>query len=110
MSRSAAARFAGFLWARCVALLVVAGLLAHYTPPLPERGEPNIYAFFTVPLLVYAPVGALVASRRPKNPVGWILCMTGFVFGVQSLATAYADYALLARPGSWLPGAVYMAS
>jgi hypothetical protein len=110
MSRSAAAWFAWFLWALCVALLALAALLDYYAPPLPEKGEPNIYAFFAVPLLMYATVGAIVASRRPKNPVGWILCTVGFVFGVQSFATAYADYALLARPGSWLPGAVYMAS
>jgi hypothetical protein len=102
--------FAWFLWALCVALDALAVLLDYYTPPLPERGVPNTYALFAVPLLVYATVGAIVASRRPKNLVGWILCTIGLVFGVQSFATAYADYALLVRPGSWLPGAVYIAS
>jgi hypothetical protein len=110
MSRRATAWFAWLLWAICVALDALAVLLDYYTSPLPERGIPNTYALFAVPLLVYATVGAVVASRRPKNPIGWILCTVGFVFGVQSFATAYADYALLARPGSWLPGAVYMAS
>jgi hypothetical protein len=86
------------------------GAARFYTPPLPERGVPKTYAFFAVPLLVYATVGAVVASRRPENLVGWILCTIGFVFGVQSFATAYVDYALLAWPGSWLPGAVYIAS
>jgi hypothetical protein len=109
MSRRAA-WFAWFLWALCVALDALAVLLDYYTPPLPERGVPNFYAFCAVPMLVYATVGAIVASRRPKNPIGWILCTVGLVFGVQSFATAYADYALLAWPASWLPGAVYMAS
>jgi hypothetical protein len=110
MSRRAAAWFAWFLWALCEALDALAVLLDYYTPPLPERGVPNFYAFCAVPMLVYATVGAIVASRRPKNPIGWILCTVGLVFGVQSFATAYADYALLAWPASWLPGAVYMAS
>jgi hypothetical protein len=110
MSYRAVTLLAWLVWALCVMLLVVTALLDHYTPPLPEKGVLNIYAFFAVPILVYATVGALVASRRPKNPVGWILCAIGFVFGVQSFATAYADYALLVRPGSWLPFAAYVAS
>ena len=93
----------------CVVLLALTALLDHYTQSLPERGVQNIYAFFAVPMLVYATVGTIVASRRPKNPVGWTLCTIGFVFGAQSFATAYADYALLVRPGSPLPGAVYIA-
>ena len=44
-------------------------------------------------------VGALVASRRPRNPVGWIFLSMGVLYGVRRLVEAYADYALLARPG-----------
>ncbi|MGH3147236.1 MAG: hypothetical protein ACRDTR_15675, partial [Rubrobacter sp.] len=44
-------------------------------------------------------VGALVASRSPRNPVGWILCGMGLSYGAWRLAEAYADYALLVRPG-----------
>ncbi len=68
-----------------------------------------MYAFFAVPLLVYATVGAFVATRRPKNLVGWLLWAIGFVFAAIGFSVAYADYALLAQPGSSLPGGVYMA-
>ena len=109
MSRRAAAWLAWSIWALCVALLALTVLLDNYTPPAPDKGISNVYAFVGVPLLVYVTVGAFVGSRRPKNLVGWMLYAIGLVLGIQSFATAYADYALLMRPGHSLPGAVYMA-
>jgi hypothetical protein len=56
-----------------------------------------------------ATAGAVLASRRPRHPVGWLLLAYGLV--VQSLSSAaegYARYGLLARPGS-LPAATYLA-
>ena len=58
--------------------------------------------------LTFPTVGALVASRRPENPIGWILCGTGFLTSVRSFAEAYADFGLAGRPGL-LPGVEYMA-
>jgi MFS family permease len=55
-----------------------------------------------------AAVGALVASRRPRHPVGWLLLGVGLALVVTLLVQAYVDYGLLARPGS-LPGARYLA-
>ena len=49
--------------------------------------------------LACSTVGALIASRRPRNPVGWIFLSMGVLYGVRRLAEAYADYTLLARPG-----------
>ena len=55
-----------------------------------------------------AAVGALVASRRPRHPVGWLLLGVGLALMGSLLVQAYVDYGLLARPGS-LPGARYLA-
>ena len=55
-----------------------------------------------------AAVGALVASRRPRHPVGWLLLGVGLGLVVSLLVQAYVGYGLLARPGS-LPGARYLA-
>jgi hypothetical protein len=55
-----------------------------------------------------ATVGALVASRRPAHPVGWLLLGVGLGLGVTELIQTYVDYGLLARPGS-LPAARYLA-
>jgi hypothetical protein len=44
--------------------------------------------------LAYPTVGAVIASRRPANPVGWLFCFAGLLFIVPSLGTAYADFSL----------------
>jgi vacuolar-type H+-ATPase subunit I/STV1 len=56
-----------------------------------------------VSLLVYSIVGAFVASRRPENLVGWMLCAIGFLFVLEGFALDYAGYTLLVEPYS-LPG------
>src|SRR5919112_3842767 len=84
-------------------------LLDHYyTPPFPNKGNDNFYMFFGVPLLVYATVGAFVASRRPRNLVGWLLCVIGFVLAFLCFGVAYADY-VVGHPGTSLPGCVAIA-
>jgi len=54
----------------------------------------------TLSALSYAPVGALIASRHPATPVGWLLCLYGLVISVSGFTAQYATYALLAQPGS----------
>jgi hypothetical protein len=85
-----------------MAFAVLAVLVALYTPPL-RQGGPGWGVLLAVAFLGYPTVGALVASRRPANPVGWILCGVGILLGSQGFAVAYAGYALSARPG-WVPG------
>jgi hypothetical protein len=52
----------------------------------------------------YSTVGAVAASYRPANPVGWVLCAIGLSWGVAHFTSEYATYALLAAPES-LPAA-----
>jgi hypothetical protein len=56
----------------------------------------------------YAPVGALIASRHPANPLGWLLCLYGLVISISHFCAQYAIYALLAQPDS-LPAGEAMA-
>ena len=53
--------------------------------------------------VAFVAVGFLVATRKPENPIGWLLLVTGPVFGLPMLATQYAAYALLAGHDA-LPG------
>jgi hypothetical protein len=54
-----------------------------------------------------ATVGAILASRRPHHPVGWLLLGVGLALQGSLLVEGYVEYGLLARPGS-LPGARYL--
>jgi hypothetical protein len=42
-------------------------------------------------------VGAVVAARRPQNPLGWIFCVIGLSYGLTVTGEAYAIYALRTR-------------
>jgi hypothetical protein len=45
-------------------------------------------------------VGAIVASRRPAHPVGWLLLAYGLLTAVSIATTGYVGYAVVARPGA----------
>jgi len=64
-------------------------------PPI-AAGEALQY----VTQLSYAVVGALIASRRPKNPIGWIFCALGILSALVSLTYEYAVYGLLTNSHS----------
>src|SRR5215217_4051024 len=57
----------------------------------------------------FSTVGALVASRRPKNPIGWIMCAGGLGVALGSLTDAYAVYAVFRSPEEPMPGAALSA-
>jgi hypothetical protein len=64
------------------------------------------YAVF---VLVFATVGALVASRRPRNPIGWILLSAGIAYEIGGMSVAAAEGGgtgswdtLMAWVGSWV--------
>jgi hypothetical protein len=55
-----------------------------------------------------ATVGAVVASRRPAHPVGWLLLAMGLSIAAHGLTYSWTRYGLVVRPGA-LPGAAYLA-
>ena len=59
-------------------------------------------------LAMFVPVGALIASRHPRNPVGWIFLAIGLSEVLSKFAYEYAAYSLLTHPGA-LPGGSAMA-
>jgi hypothetical protein len=56
----------------------------------------------------FAVVGVLVASRRPRNPIGWLFLAFAVVAAFAASADRYASYALVEHPGS-LPGGDWVA-
>jgi hypothetical protein len=61
-----------------------------------------------VAAVVAVTVGAVLASRRPRHPVGWLLLALGLCVTASGVFDGYARYGLLARPGA-LPAAHWVA-
>jgi hypothetical protein len=59
-------------------------------------------------VLLFGWFGALIVSRRPWHPIGWLLCAFGLVSGLLAFAAEYAIYGLISRPGA-APGAAALA-
>jgi hypothetical protein len=60
-------------------------------------------------ILGFGLVGALIASRHPLNPIGWIFCAGALAFGLSGVGESYAIYTLFADPGGPLEGGRTMA-
>ena len=58
----------------------------------------------TVAGLAAGTVGAVLASRRPRHPVGWLLLAMGLDVAVSGTSVGYIPYGLIVRPGA-LPAA-----
>jgi hypothetical protein len=106
-SHRAAPWLAWSLWALTVTLTALSLLLLVLNLSYPNT---HIFDWWLGNALVVidVTVGAIVASRRPENPVGWLLCLSGVAIGTSSFTSQYAIYSLLARPGS-LPAGEAMA-
>jgi hypothetical protein len=97
---------AWFLCALCVCLaagsLIFAGLNDRTFGEILLEESLITLAVLTVAFCV---VGALVASHRPGNSLGWIFCSAALCQGLSNFGFEYATYALLTRPGSLPLGA-----
>jgi signal transduction histidine kinase len=54
-------------------------------------------------ILGYSTVGAILASRNPRNPIGWLMMGTGGIFVIGGFFDEYATFAYVTHPGD-LPG------
>jgi hypothetical protein len=75
---------------------------------------------FLVGVVASALVGAVVASRRPRNPIGWFFVLSSSSFAIADATLRYAAYGLVIAPSSlplahamawpsgwlWVPGVV----
>jgi hypothetical protein len=62
----------------------------------------------TVAAVSAATVGAVLAARRPRHPVGWLLLAFALCLAANGVAGGYAPYGLQVRPGT-LPAAAWVA-
>jgi hypothetical protein len=105
---------AALAWALWALTLVAFALVGWLNDLLVEAGRPDLAIITSdIPAYVLATlsattVGALLASRRPRHPVGWLLIGLGLPVALSGAATGYANYGLMARPGA-LPAADWAA-
>jgi hypothetical protein len=82
---------------------------------LRQTGRPDLVSIsgdahpYLLAMVSAATVGAVLAGRRPRHPVGWLLLAIAVSVIVLGSCDAYAAYGMLARPGS-LPGARWAAT
>ncbi len=99
MSRRAAAWLAWLLCVVCVAL--AAGSLLFAVLNRRSLGEilfDESILSIAILAVAFSVVGALVASHRSGNPIGWIFCAAALCQGLSICGYEYATYALLTRP------------
>ncbi len=107
ISRRIATWLAWSLWVLSIALTALSLLLLVLI-----RSHPGTHIFDwwlgNSLIVIDVTVGAIVVSRRPENPVGWLLCLSGVATSTSTFTSQYAIYALLAQPNS-LPAGEAMA-
>ena len=100
---SNASASAWLAWSSVALVLLI--LAAGSTLRSPDASSFLLFALIAAP---FAVVGALVASRRPRNPIGWLFLTFAVVAAFAASADRYASYALVEHPGS-LPGGAWVA-
>jgi hypothetical protein len=95
-------RLAWLLWALTLSGLAVALWLDQL---LRRAGRPDLgirahELVFPAVMVGMATVGAVLASRRPHHPVGWLMLALGLSVTLDGLTDNYARYGLLVSPGA----------
>ena len=95
MSPRARARLVWALVAVAAAFMIAGLTIAAVAYPKPhgETGHQVWTAVILGAILIpWGVVGGLVASRRPRNPIGWLFLVAALGMSITVLAGAYAEY------------------
>jgi hypothetical protein len=118
MGHVAAARLAWSAFGLTAAIAVMAAVVGFVDDgtrlPPPDTGHVSAVGSlsFAVMIVAFGGLGALVASRRPRNPIGWILCASAVCLAFTQVANDWYTHTLFADPGSlpvW-PGLLWAAN
>jgi hypothetical protein len=107
MSTRTASWLAWSLWGLSSTLTVLALLLLALILSHPHTHTFDDWLDSTLNAMFFSTVGAIVASRRPENPVGWLLCLWALGESIYHFSGQYAIYALLVQPDSLPAGEAF---
>jgi hypothetical protein len=99
----------GLAWSACAFSLALTGLTVLLIVLLLRSDAPIYYYWLETSMVAvgYSTVGAIVASRLPESPIGWLFCAIGLIFGVSHFSAEYAAYALLEPSRSLTAGEAF---
>jgi hypothetical protein len=100
MSRRTTAWLAWSLCAFSLALTALSLLLLALNLSHPNTHIYDYWLESSIIPLSFSIIGAIIASRLPANPLGWLFCAAGAISAVTHLSAEYAIYALVAQPNS----------
>jgi hypothetical protein len=95
-----AARLSWALFALSVLLFVPAVILNLGRPQDADLAFTTGELLLRLAFLLFGWFGALIVSRRPGHPIGWVLCALGLMSGFGAFAVEYAVHGLITRPGA----------
>ena len=108
MSRRTAARLGWSLFGLSALLLAVAFVLNLRRTQYADLSVTTGELLGQLVFVLFGWFGALIVSRRPSHPIGWLLCAFGLANGLAAFASEYAIYGLVSTPGA-APGAAALA-
>jgi hypothetical protein len=101
-------------WTAWALVVLAVPLVAWLDRAMHQAGLPDLAVLgnaANLPLIVAvlsaATVGAVLASRRPGHPVGWLLLAVGLTEQFSNVTNQYVHYGVMVRPGA-LPAARYL--
>ncbi len=99
--RRAIAWLAWSLWSLTVVFMALTVLFTVLYPLSRDAATTAVnFAIAVLFVAAFQTMGALIASRRPENPIGWVFCGMGLALVAAVFFGNYAQYSLLVEPGA----------
>ena len=105
MSHRAAAWLAWSIWALSVTFAGLGLIFLFLNGSFEDLLDESLGIDATL-ALAFPTVGAIIASRRPGNAVGWLFCAIGLCGGASIFFAQYGIYALVTNPDSLPAGGI----
>ena len=102
MTDAALSRLAWISLGATLVSFAAAGVLEWINDPLPgsDWGDSGADYIFPLVMLTFPLVGSVIAARRPRNAIGWIMLGIGLFTGLSGVLDGYIRYSLITEPGS----------
>ena len=104
MTPHARSRTPWVIWGVLMAILALTGALSIANHGIGE--DAWFYPLAITMILGYSTVGAVVAARNPRNPIGWLMLGVGGAFAIGGFCDEFARYVYVTQPGALPAGSV----